>query len=100
MGETSHTAGPWFALDDCTASGLEIRGGGYHYPLARMCSYWDGPGPRAKEAKANYVLMAAAPELLEALELVVGSLRFERIEDDLNREVLRRVEAAIAKVTT
>lgn len=68
MSAPNTTPGPWFALDDCTSSGLEIRGGGYHYPLAKMCSYWMGPGPREAEAKANYHLIAAAPDMYDALE--------------------------------
>ena len=53
-----------------------------------------GVGPRVMLANAQ--LMATAPELVDALELVVGSLRCDR-QDDVNAEVLRRVERAIAK---
>lgn len=68
----AHTPGPWFGLDDCVSSGLDVRGGSHHYPIARMKSYWDGPGPREDEAKANYALVTAAPDLLEALKRLLA----------------------------
>ncbi|TKD50543.1 hypothetical protein [Sphingomonas baiyangensis] len=43
-------------------------------------------------------LEASNATAAEALDLVTGSLRFDR-EDDLNREVLRRVTAARATLT-
>ena len=65
------TKGPWFAIDREPASRLTIRGGHYHYPIAKVQSYWDGPGPRSSEALANCDLIAAAPELYELLERFV-----------------------------
>jgi hypothetical protein len=48
------------------------------------------------KANAQFIVRAvnAHDALLEALQLVVGSLAFDR-EDATNREVLRRVRAAI-----
>ena len=87
MSAPNTTPGPWVALDDNTASGLEIRGGAHHYPLAKMCSYWAGPGPREAETKANYRLIAAAPELYEALAGAIGALEFSRdYHNDLGNE--------------
>lgn len=77
-----HTPGPWFGLDSCTSSGLSIRGGSHHYPIAKMCSYWDGPGPREAETKANYALMVAAPGLL-------GQLDSAQVDLDLLRRAIK-----------
>lgn len=49
-------------------------------------------------AMSNAKIIAASPDMLEALQLVVGSLRFDR-EETFNAEVLRRVNTAIAKAT-
>ena len=63
-----HTPGPWVSVDRNPSSGLDIRGGCHHYPIARVTSYWNGPGPRETEALANCDLIAAAPELLEVVK--------------------------------
>jgi hypothetical protein len=41
-------------------------------------------------------VIVAAPELLEACELVIGTLKFDR-EDEFSKEVIRRLNAAIRK---
>lgn len=41
-------------------------------------------------------LIAAAPDLLEACQLVIGSMKWDR-EDDTSREVVRRLTAALSK---
>ena len=49
-----------------------------------------------EEACANGALIASAPELLDACELVEGSLLFDR-EDSVSKEVMRRLRAAVRK---
>lgn len=75
---TQHTPGPW-RFEESTKT---IRAVPQNYWLATMDS-WDG----AVDHEANARLIAAAPDLLEALE--------EMVEESINREVKAR--AAIAK---
>ncbi len=101
-----HTPTPWHALDDNTSSGLELRGGSHHYPIAKMCSYWDGPGPREFEAKANYNLIVRAVNshyaLVEALKPFVDaldkseSLPSRHIEQHHFRQARKAYQAALA----
>lgn len=48
------------------------------------------------ETRANARLIVAVQDLLDACELVIGSLSFDR-GDPFSREVIRRLSAAIAK---
>ena len=75
---TTHTPGPW-GFEESTKT---IRAVPQNYWLATMDS-WDG----AVDHEANARLIAAAPDLLEALE--------EMVDESINREVKAR--AAIAK---
>jgi hypothetical protein len=88
--DTKHTRGPWFA-DTHGSGAFAIKGP----DGAVLCTRNAWPG-YATESIANGLLIAAAPELLEALELVKGSLKFDR-EDDVSREVMKRIDAALAK---
>lgn len=84
-----HTPGEW------EANGLRVvtqRG------IIAECPVPQAGGVFEFECSYNARLIAAAPDLLEALALVIGSLSFDR-EDDLNKEVLRRINAAIQKAT-
>ena len=58
---TKHTPGPW------TIDGLHISGNGYS--IAHINSH------RTTEGRANADLIAAAPELLEALENLLDAVR-------------------------
>lgn len=51
------------------------------------------------EQFANARLIAAAPELLEALQKMLPELRGLSIASDTAAEMLREAEAAIAKAT-
>jgi len=85
---SKHTPGPWeIAPPHQTAGwGLCVRSSGRI--LARMV------GRDQDQKKADVRLMAAAPDLLEALKTLPQSLA--ATDDDLNRW-LERANAAIAK---
>lgn len=51
----------------------------------------------AGEKEANARLIAAAPDLLEACELIIGSVRIP--DDEVSQEVLRRLRLAVRKAT-
>jgi hypothetical protein len=93
-----HTPGPWFAFPDSTCSGawLSIRtsedGGG---EIAQTGTFASSKDPmtsqtiqenpdafednfRAGEVRANAALIAAAPELLAALESVISVFNSQR----------------------
>lgn len=90
--ETKHTQGPW-AVDssfhlyekdkyNIINAGTKFLPGGFS--IAGII----------KDADAK--LIAAAPDLLEALELVVGSMSLERVE---RFDILEKCKAAIQKAT-
>lgn len=89
-----HTAGPWFPMVD-TAKGAEP--GRVHVGHYRE----DGTVCHLPKTPANALLVAAAPDLLEALEMVRDA------DDDCGRDGLaripaparKRIDAAIAKAT-
>lgn len=70
---TNHTPGPWRALsEECDKPYIRIRGTklGGRYKVANVLTpVYDGVHQReAEETRANASLIAAAPELLAALE--------------------------------
>ena len=72
---TTHTAGPWRVTDEINrSSGGEVirpnRGDGVDSPVAFVCDF--NRYDRDEERKANARLIAAAPELLEALKLLLN----------------------------
>lgn len=84
MSDTKHTPGPWrpVAIENKRISVISERNG-----LVCNLIY-------CKQENAR--LIAAAPELLEALELVKGGTKFD-VDNDFTREITRRIDAAIAK---
>ena len=74
---------------------------GARYKVANAITpVYDGVGAReAEETRANARLIAAAPELLEALQKMLPELRGLSIVSDTAAEMLREAEAAIAKAT-
>lgn len=94
---SQHTPGPW-ALD------------GFNLSTVIHCTAERG-SPEAKHTcgdyktiarcegdnwQANARLIAAAPEMLEALDIVVGCLLWNK-QDEASIEVMRRVNAVRAK---
>lgn len=98
--ETKFTAGPWVARPDESSSceweviKTDARKTSISQDPWFICACMDSADGASAEANAH--LIAAAPELYEALELVIGTLSFDR-EDDFNKEVLRRINAALSK---
>lgn len=92
MSISKHTPGPW-TLDDRGYKYIVSKSGnGY---ITRDVCRLDGSTMAALAQEANARLIAAAPELLEALELLVDNPYRDGIESD---ERLRRIgRAAIAK---
>lgn len=72
MAKTKHTPGPWSAqLNAPTAAipGHLIEAGDVRHPVALL---WEGVGTKGKPRQiANAHLIAAAPELLDALRAAV-----------------------------
>jgi hypothetical protein len=67
MGATSHTPGPWIDLDNGFGTARAIHAEKSGPALAFVHSYSGLITPRAEERDANARLIAAAPDLLEAL---------------------------------
>lgn len=99
MNATKHTPGPWHTAGE---QGVQIRS-----KRDQIAKVWT---MRGNEWKSNARLLAAAPELLEALEQIVWKLerkemvascpeRFEFAKIDINDAVIRLARAAIAKAT-
>jgi len=100
MSEIKFTPGPWQwwtsnSWRRLTAHNLPGRGYGQEGDVLCPIVARDGH-PDLVVKMADATLIAAAPDLYEALELVVGSLKFDR-EDAVSREVMKRINAALAK---
>lgn len=88
--KNAHTPGPWH--DDCDGGGWYIcREDGEFLGFINPPDFWEEPHYTNAEADANARLMAAAPELLEALKALV-----ERGTDSPEHIAAER---AIAKAT-
>ena len=86
-----HTKGPWVIQgDDIVVDGFTI--GGVNIEDAEK---------RPEEAKANLQLMAAAPDMLEALEYQLVAMRIQQADGHGLKGVVQhnidRLEAIIAK---
>ena len=83
----THTPGPWRVLH---RTGV--------FPADSDCYSIGTAEQHRKEAGANAALMAAAPDLLAALESVTGSYRAYRLAegDDDTSDSIKEAEAAIA----
>ena len=76
MMDTIHTPGPWRAKNYLVLANIEDDGRGYDNPdfivgYAATCDDLENALIPAKTMKANAQLMAAAPELLQALKDVL-----------------------------
>jgi hypothetical protein len=105
---SAHTPGPWTVLppESGTDDYLRVRGTrlGGRYKIANVLSAVPlGANPiEAEEASANARLIAAAPELLEALRAAQELIerRWGYPDDASSREVtLEQTRAAIRKAT-
>ncbi len=101
---SGHTLGPWRILpEECDKPYIRVRGTalGRRFKIANVITpCYEGVDSReAEETRANARLIAAAPELLEALVEFVE--RFSPTESDMifsKRQTLERARAAISWV--
>ena len=97
--ESKHTQGPW-RTNGCTvevANAWALRIAGAVPP-----STLNGYAPKSlDEAKANARLIAAAPEMLEALATLIGCAETDGMDGKSNvwRSAMIDARAAIAKAT-
>ena len=100
--KTRHTSGPWQVVtgEDWDGATVQTQGG----RIVACCDGCDIPGatkePTTEEAKANARLIAAAPEMLDALKTLHACHRAFSGSDDwttLDDEARAEVEAIIAK---
>lgn len=89
---TQHTPGPWVAFADHPEGAIPVRADGL---LVAVCRYSQNPRIGKENAEANAHLIAAAPELLEALKDVMDRL-VDKHEQD---ESAVAAHAAITKAT-
>jgi hypothetical protein len=99
--ETKHTPGPWQTLpEEADKAYIRVRGTrlGSRYKVANVVTLdYAGVHPReAEETRANARLIAAAPELLDALR---AARKFVVSSHDPVGDELQRIDAAIAKAT-
>lgn len=98
--QAQHTPGPWVTADSFgplkDGTSVQAAKGGEHAPLIASCT-----GSFGREgAQANARLIAAAPELLEALSLCVVAIQDEDPEPlpgTVWHKPLERARAALAK---
>jgi hypothetical protein len=88
------TPGPWVASD--RTDGHEIYAAKWPgRPICHASSYWQGEGPRRDEREANARLIAAAPELYEAVSAFVDRINGgDRADTDY---VIKLMNDALAK---
>lgn len=89
-----HTAAPWESTASTPEDGFECffihAGEGYSQRQIATVN-----GPQDEKGEANARLIAAAPELLEALKDVLDRVSI----DDWNEKVYYQAQVAIAKAT-
>lgn len=92
---SGHTPGPW-RIDGLTKRGVyaRITGGDWYYFAKVVVKFADEPSP---VGAANARLIAAAPDLLEALEKILVSDREGYPNCNLFSDDLARAKAAVAK---
>ena len=92
-----HTKGPWVIHTYARTDKPQGKGYGsnYHYTVASQ----DGDPIYSSKNQANINLIAAAPEMLEALEFLFANIstdEMQRLEDRRDANFVR-LEALIAK---
>ena len=85
---SKHTPGPWHVFKDSSIYSKHAD-----YTLAEIVA-----GMTDEECDANARLIAAAPELLKALQAALDALRGSAGFDEINN-AKKQVKAAIAKAT-
>jgi hypothetical protein len=89
---SKHTAGPWEATASTPEDGFECffihAGEGYSQRQIATVN-----GPQDKKGEANTQLIAAAPELLEALKLALTIIGFGKEWDQIAAAIAKAEEA-------
>jgi hypothetical protein len=103
MSEIKHTPGPWEAMaEESGKSYVRIRGTrlGGHYKIANVLKpiYAGADELEAEETAANACLIAAAPELLNALTILVNNVAHAMPSAE-HLDPIVNARAAIAKAT-
>jgi hypothetical protein len=94
---TKFTPGPWSYSEVSWDGGLYIKPSGHDVVLAEIWGL-EYPFPDADdEARANAALIAAAPELLEALEKTVELAWRDHVSDE-EQAICESADFLIAKV--
>lgn len=95
---TKHTQGPWTYWPDCAGEGGRITQDGTAQHIAAPTLYF-----KREQTEANARLMAAAPELLEALKIgyadTMDYIQSNHLSGSENNQWLVLARAAIAKAT-
>jgi hypothetical protein len=95
---SNHTPGPWYVLDGrrvSWASPYREFGDGFSSYCVAITHEWPG----LIDAEANARLIAAAPDMLQALRRAVLALAFAAETSAAMRDDYEAVNAAIAKAT-
>ena len=99
---SNHTPGPWFVEDNDRAISSNAATDIALVNMANIRYGWDGPDfLTASHRAANAQLIAAAPELLEALKYCRNKIAFmqEFGEWYSPERAIEKADAAIAKAT-
>lgn len=108
-----HTPGPWIAdeffmeEDRCVRVGTNDGTSDYYHRSATICECWvknsadddDVLVPELSRAEANARLIAAAPELLEALRQMIDVMMDCEFGTPAHAKAEREARAAIVKAT-
>lgn len=101
--ENKHTPGPWVMKQTSASNGLSIYGDNGNKYIGIFSANVVRPALMKENnivVKANTALISAAPELLEALQIVFAkSLELPEFSV-FNREEIKLIASAIAKATT
>ena len=97
MTTAKYPPGPWTHEGQGDITGIENDPANGCVGKVDVCSVYLRTVPGRHEANAR--LIAAAPELLEALQRMLPELRGLAFFSDTASEMLRSAEAAIAKAT-
>ena len=91
-----HTPGPWeLRPDDMGGLSSLVFPAKQPHPVAGVTGYYSGNGERL----ANARLIAAAPELLEALQRLSAQCERLRLPGETESDAERTARAVIAKAT-
>ena len=101
MNEVKHTPGPWFVTGSMTKY-VEARIPGGLVQEVAACGPTQADGGYGDQQQANAKLIAAAPDLLAALQLALDALAHcaaDRGYQTLQNKAAHAANSAIAKAT-